>query len=59
LKPNIYSTKINKDPFEESHKINKVLIQPELGYYIITPSHNIEKVNFNEVLIHATTWRSP
>jgi glycosyltransferase involved in cell wall biosynthesis len=53
LKPNIYSTKINKDPFEESHKINKVLIQPELGYYIITPSHNIEKVNFNEVLIHA------
>ena len=53
LKPNIYSTKIKKDPYEANHNINQILIQPELGYYTISPSHGTENINFNEELVHA------
>ena len=53
LKPNINSTKIKIDPFEGNHKANRVLVQPELGYYQILPSHDINNVKFNEELIHA------
>ena len=52
LKPNVYSTKISKVEFESNHKSNLILYQPELGYYQISPSTDLEKLEFNEELIH-------
>ena len=53
LKPNVYSTKISKVEYERNHKSNLVLYQPELGYFQISPSPDIEQLDFNEELIHA------
>ena len=52
LKPDIYSTKIFLSWREKYHKPNLVLYQPDLGYYPISPSNNIEEPNFNERHLH-------
>ena len=52
LKPDVYRTQISLPYWEMNHKPNIVLFQPNLGYYPISPSDNIEEVSINEVLIH-------
>ena len=53
LKPDVYTTKISLSSYEKSHKPNLVLFQPNLGYFPISPSENIEEVNINETFIHS------
>ena len=38
--------------FERKYKPNRIIYQPYLGYYPISPSNNIEKPSFNEILMH-------
>ena len=52
LKPDVYPTKITLPNLERNYKPNLVLFQPDLGYYPITPSENINEVIFNEIFIH-------
>ena len=51
LKPDVDTTKISICLLELNHKPNLVLFQPNLGYYPIAPSNNIELPSINEVLI--------
>ena len=51
LKPNVFSTKIKTLPTQKGHKPNLVLFQPDLGYYPITPSHNLAHIHLDEILI--------
>ena len=51
LKPNVFSTRIQKIFIQKSHQPNLVLFQPDLGYYPITPSPNLDKVHLDEILI--------
>ena len=53
LKPDVYTTKISLTDWDKIHKPNLVLFQPNLGYYPITPSDNIEEININEILMHS------
>ena len=52
LKPDVNSTKFSVSIFDKNHKPNLVLFQPNLGYYNIAPSNNLEKLYFNDELIH-------
>ena len=52
LKPDVNTTKIIPSRFEIKHKPNVILFQPNLGYYPISPSNNIEKPSFNEMTLH-------
>jgi hypothetical protein len=52
LKPDVYTTKIFLSHYEKKYKPNRILYQPYLGYYAISPSNNIEKPSFNEILMH-------
>ena len=52
LKPNCIITFYYPDFFDERHEPNRVLFQPDLGYYPTSPGDNIDKINFNEQLIH-------
>ena len=52
FKPDVYTTEISLPFWEKGHKPNLVLFQPDLGYYPISPSDNMEEPIFNEVLIH-------
>ena len=38
--------------FERKYKPNRIIYQLYLGYYPISPSNNIEKPSFNEILMH-------
>lgn len=51
LKPDVYKAEIFLAFWEKEHKPNIVLFQPDLGYYPISPSDNMEEQSFNEVLI--------
>ena len=52
LKPDVNTTKIIPSRFEIKHKPNVILFQPNLGYYPISPSNNIENPSFNEMTLH-------
>ena len=52
LKPGVYTTKNFLSYFERKYKPNRIIYQPYLGYYPISPSNNIEKTSFNEILMH-------
>ena len=53
LRPNVSSANIRINYYEH-HQSNLVLFQPNLGYLPISPSfHHIEKLHFNEELMHA------
>ena len=45
LKPDVYTTQISISYWERYHKPNLVLFQPNLGYYPVTPTDNIEEVS--------------
>jgi len=53
LKLDVYTTKISLTDWDKIHKPNLVLFQPDLGYYPITPSDNLEEITINEILMHA------
>ena len=44
--------------YDRNHKPNLILFQPDLGYYHIAPSNNIEKFYFNDELIHGKFFRT-
>ena len=52
LKPDVYTTQISLTYWDKNHKPNLVLFQPNLGYYPVTPSENIEEITINEILMH-------
>ena len=52
LKPDVNTTKIHIRYGQKYHKPNLVLFQPNLGYYPISPSDNIEKPSINEIYLH-------
>ena len=53
LKPDVYTTQISLVYLELSHKSNLVLFQPDLGYYTVEPSENLEELIIYEVYIHS------
>ena len=58
LKPDVYTTKIAPSYFDNKHKPNRILFQPDLGYYHITPSNNHEQLQFNDELIHGKFFKT-
>ena len=52
LKPDVYTAKVEPTYFDRNHKPNLVLLQPELGYYNIAPSENLEEIYLNDELLH-------
>jgi hypothetical protein len=58
LKPDVYTTKIAPTDFDNNHKPNRILFQPDLGYYHITPSKNHEQFQFNDELIHGKLFKA-
>ena len=52
LKPDVYNTDVEPTFFDRSHKPNLVLFQPDLGYYNIAPSNNIDEIHLNDELLH-------
>ena len=40
------------DLYDVNHIPNRVLFQPDLGYYSISPGDKIDEIKANEVLIH-------
>ena len=45
--PDVYTTKFSPTFFDKKHKPNLELFQPNLGYYHIAPSKNLENYYFN------------
>ena len=58
LKPDVYSTRYAPTYLDRNHKPNLVLFQPDLGYYHISPSNNIERFNMNDELIHGKLFKT-
>jgi glycosyltransferase involved in cell wall biosynthesis len=58
LKPNVYTTKFAPTIYDYKHKPNLVLFQPNLGYYHIAPSTNLEICYFNDELIHGKLFKT-
>ena len=58
LKPDVYNTQFAPTSFDNNHIPNRILFQPDLGYYHITPSKNLEQINFNDELIHGKFFKS-
>ena len=52
LKPHLLFTSYSPDWFDRNHEPNRVLFQPELGYYPTSPGDEIDKINPKEPLIH-------
>ena len=52
LKPDVYTANVGQTYFDFAHKPNLVLFQPELGYYNIAPSENLEEMYLNDELLH-------
>ena len=52
LKPHLLLTLYSPDWFDRNHEPNRVLFQPELGYYPTSPGDEIDKINPKEPLIH-------
>mgnify|MGYP002627240221 FL=1 len=58
LKPDVYSTQIAPTYFDNKHKPNRILFQPDLGYYHISPSKKIDQIQFNDILIHGKFFKT-
>ena len=58
LKPDVYSTQIAPTYFDYKHEPNRILFQPDLGYYHITPSKKLEQIEINDVLIHGKFFKT-
>ena len=58
LKPDVYTAGIEQVYYDRNHKSNLVLFQPDLGNYLITPTHDLEGVHFNDELIHGKLFRT-
>ena len=58
LKPDVYTAGIEQVYHDRNHKSNLVLFQPDLGNYHITPTHDLENINFNDELIHGKLFRT-
>ena len=58
LKPDVYSTQIAPTYFDNKHEPNRILFQPDLGYYHITPSKKLEQIEINDVLIHGKFFKT-
>ena len=58
LKPDVYTTQFTPTRFDNNHVPNRVLFQPELGYYHIAPSENLEQFNLNDELIHGKFFKT-
>ena len=58
LKPDVYTARIEQIYYDRNHKSNLVLFQPDLGNYLITPTHDLEGVHFNDELIHGKLFRT-
>ena len=58
LKPDVYTTKVAKSWYDHSHIPNRVLFQPELGYYHISPSYSLDNIDLNDELIHGKFFRT-
>ena len=52
LKPDVYTAEVGPTYFDRNHKPNLVLFQPDLGYYNIAPSENLEEMYLNDELLH-------
>ena len=52
LKPDVYTAEVGPTYFDRNHKPNLVLFQPDLGYYNIAPSENLEEIYLNDELLH-------
>ena len=58
LKPDVYSRQIAPTYFDNKHKPNRILFQPDLGYYHISPSKKIDQIQFNDILIHGKFFKT-
>jgi len=58
LKPDVYTTKFDPTNFDKNPISNRILFQPDLGYYHIARSENLKLINFNDVLIHGKFFKS-
>ena len=58
LKPDVYTTQFSPTFYDHNHLPNRVLFQPDLGYYHISPSKNLEQVQFNDELIHGKFFKA-
>ena len=58
LKPDVYTTQIAPTYFDNKHKPNRILFQPDLGYYHISPSKKIDQIQFNDILIHGKFFKT-
>ena len=58
LKPDVYTTKFSPTPLDKNHIPNRILFQPDLGYYHIAPSKDPEQIKFNDELIHGKFFKS-
>ena len=52
LKPHLLFTSYSPDWFDRNHEPNRVIFQPELGYYPTSPGDQIDEIKLNEELIH-------
>ena len=52
LKSDVYTAEVGPTYFDRNHKPNLVLFQPDLGYYNIAPSENLEEMYLNDELLH-------
>ena len=52
LKPHLLFTLYSPYWFDRNHEPNRVLFQPELGYYPTSPGDEIDKINLKDPLIH-------
>ena len=58
LEPDINTTEFAPTDFDKKHQPNCVLFQPDLGYYHIAPSYNLEKFYLNDELIHGKFFKT-
>jgi len=58
LKPDVYTTQFAPTYFDNKHKPNRILFQPDLGYYHITPSKHLDQFQFNDELIHGKFFKT-
>lgn len=58
LKPDIYNTLIRPTRFDRNHRPNRVLFQPDLGYYPTSPGDKIDQIRLNDGLIHGKFFKT-
>ena len=50
LKPDIYNTLIRPTRFDRNHRPNRVLFQPDLGYYPTSPGDKIDQIRLSYMM---------